>query len=120
MSSSSSPLSSSGSESGHSRASTPNSEFSLHGDLQQVPTPKVFVRIPSTQWNSKGLNTIFNEQTVGGLLGIYLPRAANDYAHPVDDQFGWIEESISVGGRRVDYHLGTAPEGVDLSQLEVP
>ena len=66
------------------------------------------------------MNTIFNEQAVGGLLGIYLPRAANDYAHPVDDQFGWIEESISVGGRRVDYHLGTAPEGVDLSQLEVP
>lgn len=72
------------------------------------------------QWSAKELNAIFNEQAVGGLLGVYLPRILNDDEHLVHDQFGWIKESTSVGGRRVDYHLGTAPQEVDLSQLEVP
>lgn len=118
-SSSSQPSSLSGSESGQSRASTPISDFSLHEDLGNVPTPKFFVRISCAQGKPEELNVIFNEHASGGLLGLFLPRTQNDYSHPVDGQFSWTEESISIGDRSTEYHLGTTLEGMDLGRLEV-
>ena len=119
-SSPSSQLSSfSGSESGQSRASTPISDFSLHEDLRNVPTPKFFVRMSCAQGKPEELNVIFDEHASGGLLGLFLPMTLNDCSHPVDGQFNWTEESISIGGRSTEYHLGTTLEGLDLSRLEV-
>ena len=119
-SSSSPPLSSfSGSEYDQSRASTPISDFSVHGDLRNVPTPKSFVRISCAQGKPEELNVIFNEHASSGLLGLYLLRALNDRSGPADNQFNWTEESINIGDRSINYHLGTTPEGADLSQLEV-
>ena len=62
---------------------------------------------------------MFDEHASGGLLGLSLPRTLNDDSHPVDGQFIWTEESISIRGRSTEYHLGITLEGMDLSRLEV-